>query len=79
MPPTTAPEWDQRYREGTTPWDSGVRSRELARVLDETEIVPCRTAELGCGTGTNAVFLAQQGFAVTAIDCSSRAFENGDS
>jgi cyclopropane fatty-acyl-phospholipid synthase-like methyltransferase len=31
--------------------------------------------ELGCGTGTNAIFLAQQGFDVTAIELSPRALE----
>jgi SAM-dependent methyltransferase len=30
---------------------------------------------VGCGTGTNAVWLAQQGFDVTAVDLSPRALE----
>jgi SAM-dependent methyltransferase len=34
---------------------------------------PGRTVELGCGTGANAVWLARQGFAVTAIDISPTA------
>lgn len=68
-------DWNLRYRSGDTPWDSGIRSRELARVIEEEEIAPCRAAELGCGTGTNAVFLAQQGFDVTAFDVSEAALE----
>ncbi len=31
--------------------------------------------ELGCGTGTNAIYLAQQGFDVTAVDISPLAVE----
>ena len=63
--------WDQRYREGNLPWDSQIRSRELARQLKAVPIVPCRAIELGCGTGTNAFFLAEQGFDVTAVDISA--------
>ncbi len=65
--------WEARYQSGDLPWDSGLRSRELAQVLGESRIAPCRVVELGCGTGTNAVFLAEQGFEVTALDLSSTA------
>lgn len=68
-------DWNEHYRTGHTPWDSGIPSRELVRVLQEEQIAPCRAVELGCGTGTNAIFLAQQGFEVTAIDLSPRALE----
>lgn len=68
-------DWEDRYREGTTPWDSGLASKELQRVLAEQGISAGRALELGCGTGTNAVFLAQQGFEVTAVDCASLALE----
>ena len=68
-------DWEERYREGTTPWDSGLPSKELQRILTEQEISDGRALELGCGTGTNAVFLAEQGFDVTAVDCASLALE----
>ncbi len=75
-PMTRTPnEWNQRYQERNMPWDSGIRSRELARVLDDRLIPMGRAVELGCGTGTNAIFLAQQGFEVTAIDCAPLALE----
>lgn len=67
--------WDERYDTGRTPWDSGLPSSELHRLLDEFGIQPCRVLELGCGTGTNAIHLAQQGFEVTAVDCSPLAIE----
>lgn len=72
---STTPDWDQRYRSGDAPWDSGLPSRELKRVLEEQGLKPCRALELGCGSGTNAVFLAQQGFSVTAVDVSNVALE----
>lgn len=67
--------WNQRYDTGSTPWDSGLPSCELRRVLNEFRIEPCRVLELGCGTGTNAILLAQLGFDVTAVDCSALAIE----
>ena len=35
-----------------------------------------RTLEVGCGTGTNAIYLAQHGFEVIGVDISPRAVEN---
>jgi SAM-dependent methyltransferase len=66
-------DWQGKYLSGDTPWDSGVPSRELQRVLSERQLSPCRALELGCGTGTNAVFLAELGFNVTAVDCAPLA------
>lgn len=67
--------WEDRYQSGDTPWDTGQPSKELQRTIQEVGIVPGRTIELGCGTGTNAIWLAQQGFEVTAVDFSSLALE----
>src|SRR3569832_979026 len=71
----SAAHWDQRYLNGDTPWNSGLVSRELVRVLQEEHVLPCRAVEFGCGTGINAVHLAQQGFDVLAADCSPVAIE----
>jgi SAM-dependent methyltransferase len=65
--------WEVRYRTGDTPWDTGQPSSELQRVIAEEHIRPCRAIELGCGSGTNAVWLAKQGFEVTGVDFSSLA------
>jgi methyl halide transferase len=67
--------WDDRYQTGDTPWDTGRPSRELATVLDSGVIPPCLAIELGCGAGTNAVYLSQRGFSVTAVDRSAAAIE----
>lgn len=66
-------DWEAHYRNGHMPWDSGRPSAELQAVLAEFDVPRGRALELGCGTGTNAVWLAGQGFAVTAVDCSETA------
>lgn len=73
--PETVRDWKDRYATGQTPWDSGTPSLEIQRVLSEHAIAPRRTLEIGCGTGTNAVWLAQQGFDVTAVDLVPLAIE----
>lgn len=68
-------DWQAKYQAGDTPWDSGLESRELQRVLAEQSIAPCRGIDLGCGTGTNAVFLASRGFEMIGVDCAPLALE----
>ena len=65
--------WDARYETGDLPWDSGRHDHSLEAVLSEYDIAPCQTLEIGCGTGTNAIWLAKRGFTVTAIDISPLA------
>jgi SAM-dependent methyltransferase len=67
--------WNDRYEKGDTPWETGQPSSELRRMLGEVPIGPCRVVEPGCGSGVNAVWLAQQGFDVTAFDLSPLAIE----
>jgi len=71
--------WENRYQTGDLPWDTGRPSAELAAVLDSGVTQPCRALELGCGTGTNAVYLAQRGFSVTAVDLSAAAIARAQS
>jgi len=67
--------WDKRYQTGDLPWDTGIVDFHLKRFIREYKIKPCKVLELGCGTGTNALWLGKQGFKVTAIDFSPRAIE----
>ena len=57
------------------PWDSGTPDPLLVEVIESHAIAPGRTLEVGCGTGTNAIFLAQHGFDVLGIDISEVAVE----
>jgi len=66
--------WDRAYRGGQTPpWDVGRPDSILREVVQTKTVAPGRTVELGCGTGTNAVYLAEQGFEVSAIDIAPTA------
>lgn len=67
--------WDTHYQSGTPPWETGQPSQELARVIAEERIAPCRVIDLGCGSGINSVWLAQQGFDVTGVDVTPLAIE----
>lgn len=73
--PEAPRDWNDRYATGQTPWDSGPPSIEMERVLHEHAIAPRRMLEIGCGTGTNAVWFAQQGFDVMAVDLVPLAIE----
>lgn len=68
-------DWNEAYRQDATPWDTGLPSHELIKLLNSGSMTPCRTLDLGCGTGTNAIYLAQKGFDVTAVDISKLAIK----
>ena len=70
-----ARDWNSRYVTGDLPWDSGIASKELREVIDRQAIAPGRALDLGCGTGTNAIWLAQHGFEVTGLDLAEAAIE----
>lgn len=64
------------YRFFRMPWEMGPR-KELVKLVEDGRIVPCRAIDLGCGTGSNAIFLAQQGFDVVGVDFAVSAVEKG--
>jgi methyl halide transferase len=65
----------QRYKEGFTPWDIGKADFNLVQTVTKTPINPCKALDIGCGTGDNAIWLAQQGFQVVGVDASDIAIE----
>lgn len=66
-------DWDKRYDENDLPWDSGRPDASLTNMLCRWPSCTGKALEIGCGTGTNAVWLAEQGFEVTAMDISTSA------
>ncbi|WP_279482209.1 class I SAM-dependent methyltransferase [Aureimonas sp. SK2] len=64
--------WNDRYRQGS-PLSSGRPG--LAFSLFAGPLQPGRALELGCGKGDDAVWLARQGWDVTAVDVSTVALE----
>jgi SAM-dependent methyltransferase len=60
------------YRYFQMPYDNGP-DEKLIELVDSGRIEPCRAIDLGCGTGRNALFLAQHGYEVTGVDFASSA------
>jgi SAM-dependent methyltransferase len=64
------------YVVGKVPWDSGVPAPELVEVVEGPPAArPGRALDLGCGSGTNVVYLSQRGWDVTGVDLVAGAIE----
>ncbi len=51
---------------GKPPWDTGVTPPEVLDFLESSQ--PGRAMDLGCGTGTNLLTMAERGWDVAGID-----------
>lgn len=71
-------EWDERYRRDgeDTPIFSGRPNGALVAAVSGTS--PGTVLEVGCGEGADAVWLAEQGWDVTAIDPSAVALDRAE-
>jgi tellurite methyltransferase len=63
-------EWDARYRSQEEPKDPSPLLLKIA-----TRLPPGRALDLACGTGRNAIWLAERGWTVTAVDGAPAAIE----
>src|SRR2546429_9920332 len=62
------------FRFGFKPWDSGIPPPELKELIEGPQArTPGKALDLGCGTGTNTMYMAQHGWDVTGIDFVSTA------
>jgi SAM-dependent methyltransferase len=64
-------EW--MYLLGKPRWDTGITPPEVVHLIEVEQLRPGRALDIGCGTGTNVVYLAQHGFQVVGIDFVARA------
>ena len=65
------------YRVGFAPWDTEEVPAELQRLVEGPDALPPGGAlDLGCGTGTQAVYLAGRGWRTTAVDSTPQALES---
>jgi SAM-dependent methyltransferase len=69
------PDWNDSYVANTLPWDTGEPAPMLVAFVNAGSVAPGRALEIGAGTGTNSIWLAQQGFDVLGVDIAPRAVE----
>jgi SAM-dependent methyltransferase len=68
--------WDERYRVTEMLWSAGPNIWVERRLAD---VEPGRGLDLASGEGRNAIWLAQRGWDMTAVDFSGVAIERGRS
>lgn len=68
--------FNERYRQGETPWDTGISPPELLEAIKNPTVgLPRRMLDIGCGTGTNCLTLARQGWQTAGVDFSRIAID----
>ena len=66
--------WDARYAANEQVWSLGPNQFVEAELAD---LPPGTALDLACGEGRNAIWLAERGWSVTAMDFSSVAIDRG--
>jgi SAM-dependent methyltransferase len=69
------PSWNESYASGQLPWDTGQPEPLLIEFVTSAAVTPGATLEIGAGTGTNAIWMAERGFDVIGVDVSPLAVE----
>jgi SAM-dependent methyltransferase len=64
--------WDERYRSHSSLW-SGKPNIHL--ISEASQLSPGTALDVGCGEGADAIWLAQRGWQVTAVDLSTVALQ----
>jgi cyclopropane fatty-acyl-phospholipid synthase-like methyltransferase len=54
------------------PWDTGITPPEIVTLIEEEKLSPGCSLDLGCGTGTNVIYLAKNGWQATGVDFIAR-------
>ena len=62
-----------QYRFSKPRWDTQVTPPEVVETIEHGNLKTGRALDLGCGTGTNAIYLARAGFEVVGVDFSPQA------
>lgn len=73
--------WDERYRSHQGPWSGRPNPQLVAEVSDlsprSSDLGTGRALDVGCGDGTDALWLARRGWLVDAVDFSAEALRRG--
>jgi SAM-dependent methyltransferase len=72
------PSWNEAYASGQLPWDTGQPEPLLVEFVTSGVVTPSPTLEIGAGTGTNAIWMAERGFDVLGVDASPLAIERAE-
>ncbi len=75
MSETLQDRFNHLYETEFTPWELDRPDKTLVKIINDFPIAPCKALDLGCGTGSNAIWLAKAGFQVSGADFSSLAIE----
>jgi SAM-dependent methyltransferase len=67
--------WNESYASGQLPWDTGQPEPLLVEFVNSNGISRGPALEVGAGTGTNAIWLAERGFDVLGVDVAPLAVE----
>ncbi|HEY4741291.1 MAG: methyltransferase domain-containing protein [Candidatus Acidiferrales bacterium] len=68
-------QWEQRYRKRERPEEDFATAPTPLVAETARRLNPARALDLACGTGRNAIWLAQNNWKVTAVDSSPTAIE----
>jgi SAM-dependent methyltransferase len=66
--------WDERYAASERVWSAGP-NRQVSAIIGDWP--PGRALDLGAGEGRHAIWLAERGWQVTAVDFSAVGLERG--
>ncbi|OQX14148.1 MAG: hypothetical protein BWK76_15165 [Desulfobulbaceae bacterium A2] len=67
--------WEDRYARGETPWNTGRPDPHLVDLISHWPPHRGTVLDVGCGTGSDALWLARQGFQVTGLDIAAQAVQ----